>query len=242
MTRADPAQIRRWSEEVGRDPASLAFLPLAGAYRGQGRSEQALRLCLRGLERHPEHVGAHYLLGLLYRDRGEQTKAMDEWDIALRLDPDHAGAREELERLQSRQTPPLQEAAAPARHLPTARPTDGVTELAGESGVIGVVLLDASGYVVSGQVPVAGRDRSAEVAAALRGASEDASRATGHLELGRWEGILFETERASVRLMPVAEAVVAVAAGKEVPLGWILRLAERARRAAEALLVREEGR
>src|SRR5688500_12991008 len=89
-------QVRQWSEEVAADPASLAFLPLARAYREQGRHDAALKLCIRGLEKHPDHVEAHYLLGLLYREGGEQLKAFDEWDIALALDPDHAGSRREI--------------------------------------------------------------------------------------------------------------------------------------------------
>ena len=96
MSAATPAQVRQWSEEVGADPASLAFLPLARAYREQGRRDAALKLCIRGLEKHPDHVEAHYLLGLLYREGGEELKAFDEWDIALALDPDHAGSRREI--------------------------------------------------------------------------------------------------------------------------------------------------
>jgi predicted regulator of Ras-like GTPase activity (Roadblock/LC7/MglB family) len=90
---ATPVQVRQWSEEVARDPGNLAFLPLAEAYREQGRRDAALRLCIRGLERHPENVEAHYLLGVLYREAGEQVKAFDEWDIALRLSPEHQAAR-----------------------------------------------------------------------------------------------------------------------------------------------------
>ena len=42
--------MQRWSEEVARDPRSLAFLPLARAYRKQGLRDASLQLCLRGLE------------------------------------------------------------------------------------------------------------------------------------------------------------------------------------------------
>src|SRR3954470_13932855 len=84
-----PAEMQRWSEEVARDPASLAFVPLAKAYRRMGRREAALRLCLRGLERHPTHVDAHTLLGLLYLDAGDHARAADEWGMVLRLEPDN---------------------------------------------------------------------------------------------------------------------------------------------------------
>ena len=82
-----PADLHRWSEELARNPASLAFLPLARAYRRLGRRDLALQLCLRGLEQHPTHVEAHTLLALLYFEAGERAKAADEWATVLRLKP-----------------------------------------------------------------------------------------------------------------------------------------------------------
>jgi predicted regulator of Ras-like GTPase activity (Roadblock/LC7/MglB family) len=82
-----PADLHRWSEELARNPASLAFLPLARAYRRLGRRDLALQLCLRGLEHHPTHVEAHALLALLHFEAGERAKAADEWATVLRLKP-----------------------------------------------------------------------------------------------------------------------------------------------------------
>src|SRR4051812_2452570 len=83
------ADLQRWSEEVARDPASLAFIPLTKAYRRMGRRDAALRICLRGLERHPTHVEGHGLLALLYLDAGDRGRAADEWGMVLRLEPDN---------------------------------------------------------------------------------------------------------------------------------------------------------
>lgn len=82
------AQLQRWSDEVARDPDSLAFLPLARAYRRQGRREAALRLCSRGLTRYPTHVEGHVLMALLHMEGGEREEARDAWATVLRLDPD----------------------------------------------------------------------------------------------------------------------------------------------------------
>lgn len=82
------ADLQRWSAEVARDPASPAFVPLARAFRRQGRREAALRLCVRGLEHNPAHVDGHLLLALLYLDAGDRDRACDEWGIVLRLEPD----------------------------------------------------------------------------------------------------------------------------------------------------------
>ncbi|HEX6134530.1 MAG TPA: tetratricopeptide repeat protein [Longimicrobiales bacterium] len=83
------ADLQRWSEEVARDPRSLAFLPLARAYRKQGLRAASLQLCLRGLEAHPAHVEAHGLLAMLYLDQGDHEKAADEWSMVLRIDADN---------------------------------------------------------------------------------------------------------------------------------------------------------
>ena len=95
MSAATPQQVRQWSEEVAADPASLSFLPLAQAYRAMEKRDAALRLVLRGLERHPTNVEAHFLLGLLYRESGETLKAFDEFGMVLALSPEHREARRE---------------------------------------------------------------------------------------------------------------------------------------------------
>jgi tetratricopeptide (TPR) repeat protein len=86
------ADMQKWSDEVARDPRSLAFLPLARAYRRQGLREQAVQLCLRGLEAYPSHAEAHGLLALLYLENGDHQRAADEWSMVLRIDRDNFDA------------------------------------------------------------------------------------------------------------------------------------------------------
>lgn len=88
--------VRRWSDELVRDPASTAFLHLGEALRRQGQHDLALKVAVRGLERHPHLAEAHDLLARIAVDRGELERAFDEWDVVLRLAPDHAGARKGL--------------------------------------------------------------------------------------------------------------------------------------------------
>jgi tetratricopeptide (TPR) repeat protein len=90
------ADLQRWSAEVARDPAAPAFLPLAQAYRRQGRAEAALQLCIRALARDPAHLEGHALLAQLYLEAGDEERAGDEWSIVLRLDPDHFEAHRGL--------------------------------------------------------------------------------------------------------------------------------------------------
>jgi predicted regulator of Ras-like GTPase activity (Roadblock/LC7/MglB family) len=89
MKKPAATDLRRWSEEVARDPSSLAFLPLARAYRRMGQRGAALQLCLRGLEHYPTHAEAHSLLALLHLENGDRRRAADEWSTVLRLDANH---------------------------------------------------------------------------------------------------------------------------------------------------------
>jgi predicted regulator of Ras-like GTPase activity (Roadblock/LC7/MglB family) len=84
--------VRRLSDELARDPASRVFVPLGEALRKQGQLDLALKMTMRGLERHPHFADGHDLLARIAVDRGDLQRAFDEWDMVLRLVPGHAGA------------------------------------------------------------------------------------------------------------------------------------------------------
>ncbi len=84
--------VSRLSDELARDPASRVFVPLGEALRKQGQLDLALKVTVRGLERHPHFADAHDLLARIAVDRGEMERAFDEWDMVLRLTPGHLGA------------------------------------------------------------------------------------------------------------------------------------------------------
>jgi len=86
-------EIRRLSDDLARDPSSLVFMPLADALRRAGQLDVALRVALRGLDRHPYVADAHDVLARIHADRGDLEQAADEWEMALRLDPSHVQAR-----------------------------------------------------------------------------------------------------------------------------------------------------
>jgi len=85
--------IRRLSDELARDPSSLVFMPLAEALRRTGQLDIALRVALRGLDRHPYLADAHDVLARIHADRGDLERAADEWEMALRIDPAHSQAK-----------------------------------------------------------------------------------------------------------------------------------------------------
>jgi tetratricopeptide (TPR) repeat protein len=86
------AEVRRLSEELARDPGSLVFLQLGETLRRRGQLDLALRVSLRGLERHSTNGDAHDLVARIRADRGELDRALEAWDAVLRLVPNHLGA------------------------------------------------------------------------------------------------------------------------------------------------------
>jgi predicted regulator of Ras-like GTPase activity (Roadblock/LC7/MglB family) len=87
-----PETIRRWSEELARNPDSLAFLRLAEELRGRRELDEARAVALRGLERHPYLADAHDMLARVHADAGDAERARDEWEMAVRIDPRHLPA------------------------------------------------------------------------------------------------------------------------------------------------------
>ena len=88
--------IRALSEALAADPSSLTFLQLGEALRRRGDLDVALRVALRGVERHPQLPDAHDLAARISADRGELDRAIEEWEMVLQLTPGHAGARKGL--------------------------------------------------------------------------------------------------------------------------------------------------
>jgi tetratricopeptide (TPR) repeat protein len=84
--------IRALSAQLAQDPQSLVFLRLGEALRRKGQLEQALRVAMNGLERHPHLADAHDLYARVLTDKHDYERAFDEWDMAVRIAPNHTGA------------------------------------------------------------------------------------------------------------------------------------------------------
>lgn len=87
-----PDDIRLLSTELARDPQSLVFLRLGEVLRQRRQFEAAARVALHGLERHPHLADAHDLYARILADRHDYERAFDEWDMTLRIAPQHTGA------------------------------------------------------------------------------------------------------------------------------------------------------
>jgi len=84
--------IRALSAQLAQDPQSLVFLRLGEALRLKGQLDAALRVAVNGLERHPHLADAHDLYARVLTDKHDYERAFDEWDMAVRIAPNHTGA------------------------------------------------------------------------------------------------------------------------------------------------------
>ena len=84
--------VRALTAQLAADPGSLVFLPLGETLRRRGQLDAAQKVALQGLGRYPHLPDAHDLFARILVDRADFERAFDEWDMALRLDPQHAGA------------------------------------------------------------------------------------------------------------------------------------------------------
>ena len=81
------AAIRRYEERLARDSTSLAFAPLADAYRKVGRTREAINLCRDGLARFPHYTTARLILAKAHLEDGNPEAALAELGVILQASP-----------------------------------------------------------------------------------------------------------------------------------------------------------
>ena len=81
--------IESLKERIARDPLSRAFLQLAEEYRKEGRYQEAVKVCLEGLERHPTYHTARISLGRTLMEAGNLVDARRAFSEVLELQPEN---------------------------------------------------------------------------------------------------------------------------------------------------------
>ena len=89
-------EVKALSAQLAQEPQSLVFLRLGELLRQRRQLDAAQRVALLGLERHPHLADAHDLYARILADRHDYEKAFDEWDMTLRIAPEHTGAMKGL--------------------------------------------------------------------------------------------------------------------------------------------------
>ena len=98
-TRSLEDELHRLLERFEENPEGRLFAPLADCYRKLGRQDEAYRLCVDGLARHPDYSTGFVILGKIHLDRGELDEARTAFETVLSLDPENLIALESLARL-----------------------------------------------------------------------------------------------------------------------------------------------
>ena len=91
---------------VEKDPASIAFAPLAEELRKAGEHDEAVRVCRAGLEHHPTYLSAHVTLGRALTELHQYSDARKEFEYVLLAAPDNLLARKGMNDLDARSAAP----------------------------------------------------------------------------------------------------------------------------------------
>ncbi|MFC1682787.1 tetratricopeptide repeat protein, partial [Candidatus Zixiibacteriota bacterium] len=80
------SHMARLHKKLQTEPTSRVFARLADAFRLSEHIEDAIELCHKGLESHPDLVSGHIVLGQCYLDQGDLGPAQEAFSRALSLD------------------------------------------------------------------------------------------------------------------------------------------------------------
>lgn len=81
--------IERYRAMLERDPSSSVFAPLAESLRRGGFLDEAMTVCVEGLQKYPNHVSGKVALGRIYYDKGMLQEAKKEFEEVVKISPDN---------------------------------------------------------------------------------------------------------------------------------------------------------
>lgn len=88
-----PPHFREYLERFKEDPTSRIFAPLAEAYRRMGKVEEAIEICRKGLEHHPDFYGGRVALAKCFIDEKDFNSARQELELVVASVPDNLMAQ-----------------------------------------------------------------------------------------------------------------------------------------------------
>lgn len=105
---AAPSEIQKLERRHAENPDGRYFAPLADAYRKAGQVDEALILVRAGIEKHPDYLSAHIVLGRCLVDKKEDEGAGQAFERVLGLDSKNIVALMSLSEIAERRGEPLQ--------------------------------------------------------------------------------------------------------------------------------------
>ena len=89
--------------KVAANPASAFFARVAASHLQQGRTLEAMELCNRGLQTHPQYAAGHLILGRCYEAVGRSIEALLEYRRALKILPDNPTLQKLMHAIEQRE-------------------------------------------------------------------------------------------------------------------------------------------
>ena len=99
---ASSSEIEKLERRYAENPDGRFFAPLADAYRKAGQVDRALELVRAGLEKHPDYLSAHIVLGRCLLDKGTDPEAAATFQSVLALDGENIIALKSLAEISER--------------------------------------------------------------------------------------------------------------------------------------------
>ena len=88
-TAGSAAKLEELKDKYQKDPASRIFLQLAEEYRKLGRFEEAVQVCVAGLQKHPTYTSARVTLARAYTGAKRYDEAKAEFEKVIAAVPDN---------------------------------------------------------------------------------------------------------------------------------------------------------
>ena len=85
-------EIQELQEKLKQTPSSFLFARLADLYLKKKQLAEAIKICAEGVQKHPQYVNGHFVLGKCYFEDGQLDQAEREFNRVLLYDPEHLGA------------------------------------------------------------------------------------------------------------------------------------------------------
>jgi tetratricopeptide (TPR) repeat protein len=99
---ASSSEIEKLERRYNENPEGRFFAPLADAYRKSGQVNRALELVRAGLQKHPDYLSAHIVLGRCLLDADKDAEAAGTFRGVLELDSENIIALKSLAEIAER--------------------------------------------------------------------------------------------------------------------------------------------
>ncbi len=90
------SEIKKFEDQLAKDPKSYCFAPLADLYRKLGLLDEAISVAQRGVELHPSYVGGLVSLAKAYFEKGQKQESRAVLERLVTITPENLMAQKLL--------------------------------------------------------------------------------------------------------------------------------------------------